>query len=72
VTLANTGAGIELIISDNGRGFDLVAARAGYSYGLQGMAERARLIGAQLIIDSAPDSGSVVRLLVQDDAVIAS
>jgi signal transduction histidine kinase len=36
VTLANTEAGIELIISDNGRGFDMAAARAGYSYGLQG------------------------------------
>ncbi|CAE6871968.1 HAMP domain-containing protein [Paraburkholderia domus] len=70
VTLANNEAGIELSVSDNGRGFDIVAARAGYSYGLQGMAERARLIDAQLHIDSEPDSGSVVRLCLQDDAVI--
>ncbi|MFC6310338.1 sensor histidine kinase [Paraburkholderia dipogonis] len=71
VTLANTETGIELTVSDNGRGFDMVAARAGYSYGLQGMAERARLIDAKLLIESEPDSGSVVRLFVQDDAVIA-
>jgi PAS domain S-box-containing protein len=68
VTLANGKAGIELIVSDNGRGFDMAAARAGYSYGLQGMAERARLIDAQLHIESEPESGSVVRLRVQDDS----
>lgn len=71
VTLANGEAGIELIVSDNGRGFDMGAARAGYSYGLQGMAERARLIDAQLHIESEPDSGSVVRLRVQDNSVAA-
>ncbi|MFJ1258585.1 histidine kinase [Cupriavidus sp. CuC1] len=67
VTLANTEAGIELIVRDNGQGFDIVAARAGHSYGLQGMAERARLIGAQLHIESEPGCGSVVRLVVQDE-----
>jgi len=71
VTLANTEAGIELIISDNGRGFDMAAARAGYSYGLQGMAERARLIDAQLHIESEASSGSVVRLCIQDGSVAA-
>lgn len=72
VTLANTEAGVELTVCDNGRGFDMVAARAGYSYGLQGMAERARLIDAKLLIESTPDSGSVVRLFVRDDAVIVT
>jgi signal transduction histidine kinase len=71
VTLANTEAGIELIVSDNGRGFDMAAARAGYSYGLQGMAERARLIDAQLHIESEASSGSVVRLRVQGGSVTA-
>jgi nitrate/nitrite-specific signal transduction histidine kinase len=32
------------------------------------MAERARLIDAQLHIESEPESGSVVRLRVQDDS----
>jgi hypothetical protein len=35
------------------------------------MAERARLIDAKLLIESEPDCGSVVRLFIQDDAVIA-
>ncbi|RDJ99082.1 sensor histidine kinase [Paraburkholderia lacunae] len=69
VTLVSTEAGIELSIRDDGRGFDIAAARAGYSYGLQGMAERARLIDASLHIQSEPDCGSVVRLCVQDDFV---
>ncbi|WP_259460885.1 PAS domain S-box protein [Paraburkholderia sp. BL23I1N1] len=72
VTLANTEAGVELTVSDNGRGFDMVAARAGFSYGLQGMAERARLIDAKLLIESTPNSGSTVRLFVRDDAVIVT
>ncbi|MFS8975819.1 histidine kinase [Cupriavidus necator] len=69
VTLANTEAGIELTVSDDGQGFDIVAARAGHSYGLQGMAERARLIDAQLDIDSEPGSGSVIRLHIRDDSI---
>lgn len=69
VTLANTEAGIELTVSDNGQGFDIVAARAGHSYGLQGMAERARLIDAQLDIDSEPGSGAVIRLHIRDDSI---
>ena len=66
VILVSTATGIELSICDDGRGFDIVAARAGHSYGLQGMAERARLIDAHLYIRSEPASGSVVRLCVQD------
>lgn len=62
VTLANTDAGIEVIIRDNGQGFNVVSARAGYSYGLHGMAERARLIGAQLEVHSKPDRGTLIRL----------
>jgi len=72
VTLVSTETGIELSICDDGRGFDLVAARAGHSYGLQGMTERARLIDARLYIRSKLDSGSVVRLCVQDDSVTSS
>jgi signal transduction histidine kinase len=68
VTLVSTATGIELSIRDDGRGFDMVAARAGHSYGLQGMVERARLIDAHLYIRSEPDSGSVVRLCVQGNS----
>ncbi|WP_256732438.1 PAS domain S-box protein [Burkholderia pseudomallei] len=65
VILNKTETGVDLVIHDDGRGFDLDAVRTGYSYGLQSMAERARLIDANLQIESAPDAGSVVRLNVK-------
>lgn len=71
VTLSNTESGLELTIHDDGRGFDVAAARDGYSYGLLGMTERARLIDAQLYVESTTDAGSVIRLCVAEHAVAA-
>ena len=70
LTLANVDGEIELIIQDNGRGFDVAAARAGYSYGLQGIAERARLVKAQLDIVSEEGRGSVIHLCIPDESSI--
>ncbi len=63
IVLDTTGEFIALTVEDDGRGFDVDAARSGYSYGLQGMAERARLADAQLEVRSTPASGSLVRVL---------
>jgi signal transduction histidine kinase len=52
---------------DNGRGFDrdkLKQAEAGGHWGLNGMEERARSIGAEFSYDSAPGSGTRIRLVV--------
>ncbi len=62
VTVAQTDNTITLIVADDGRGFD-VARRVsgeGTSWGLLIMEERARTIGAQLRIDSAPGKGTRV------------
>jgi signal transduction histidine kinase len=64
VSVMRSGAGFELHVSDNGCGFDTAAAGKRDSYGLLGMSERARLIGASLQIDSAPGSGTVVSISV--------
>jgi signal transduction histidine kinase len=48
-------------ITDNGRGFDPETARED-GLGLLGMEERARLIGGQLHITSAPSEGTLVEL----------
>jgi PAS domain S-box-containing protein len=64
VTLTSSGTALDLHVSDDGCGFDPAAARKGYSYGLLGMSERARLIGGSLQIDSAPDTGTVVSIHV--------
>ncbi|NEK55912.1 histidine kinase, partial [Rhizobium leguminosarum] len=56
-----------LQVRDNGCGFDLQAAHRDYSYGLLGMNERARLIGATLSIDSAQGTGTTVSIHIPLD-----
>ncbi len=64
--LASSGAGTELCVRDDGNGFD--AARpssgngGGAGLGLKGMAERARLVGGELDVRSAPEGGTTVTL----------
>ena len=57
VTLAGTDSELRLEVRDNGRGFDVAAARsgaaAGRSMGLLSMEERATLAGGRLKLDSA-------------------
>lgn len=47
-------------IEDEGRGFDVAAALAGRSSGLEGMRERSRLVGGHLAIESEPGTGTRV------------
>jgi signal transduction histidine kinase len=51
-----------LVIEDNGKGFNVEQAknraRSGFSIGLLGMEERARLVGGELTITSSPKSGT--------------
>ena len=58
--------GIELLIRDDGKGFDtdstLNRAVAGESMGLLGMQERAHLIGAGVSIESSPGRGTCIHL----------
>ncbi|MDE3083112.1 MAG: PAS domain-containing protein [Acidobacteriota bacterium] len=54
---------LALRVADDGRGFDPHATRAASpspSLGLVGMGERARLLGGELRVDSAPGSGTVI------------
>ena len=54
---------IELVISDDGRGFDVHHVRAhaaGSSLGLPGMEERAALVDGRFMIESAPGQGTRV------------
>lgn len=65
--LSMTSEAVLLEVSDDGAGFDPVAAskRVGPAgYGLPGMQQRAELLGGQLIAESAPGRGTVVRLRV--------
>ena len=61
VTLTAAGEGARLRVADDGSGFDPVAARRG-GLGLEGMAERAKLVGGELDLRSAPGAGTEITL----------
>ncbi|MFW5937221.1 MAG: PAS domain-containing protein, partial [Desulfosalsimonas sp.] len=65
LSLKNAGDRIELVISDNGRGFDpesrLNALDSMSGHGIQGMRERANVCGGEFEIDSRPGAGTRVR-----------
>jgi len=63
VSLAVAEHAAELRVRDDGVGFDPVSARAG-GLGLEGMAERARLVGGELDLRSSPGSGTELTLRV--------
>jgi PAS domain S-box-containing protein len=56
----------ELEVHDDGIGFDVAKAVSGDSYGLQGMQERARMVGAQFYIESRDGPGSTVRVVFNE------
>ena len=64
------------LVEDDGAGFDVAGTLGSYagrgSLGLLQMREAARLIGAQLSIDSSPGSGTRVRLRIPKSAGSAS
>ncbi|MBZ0102185.1 MAG: hypothetical protein K8I65_08495 [Thermoanaerobaculia bacterium] len=62
VTLAVDPATLELTLADDGRGFD--AGRPAGGVGLASLARRAREAGGTLVCDSAPGSGTTVRLRI--------
>jgi two-component system, NarL family, sensor histidine kinase UhpB len=68
VTLAGTAAELRLEVRDNGRGFDVAAARsgaaAGRSMGLLSMEERATLAGGRLALESAPGRQTQLSLVL--------
>ncbi len=62
VDLSGREGGIDLCVRDNGRGFDSTLPPSGL--GLNGMAERARLVGGELSVYSSAGSGTTVTLHV--------
>jgi two-component system sensor histidine kinase UhpB len=60
------GGGVALEVADDGRGFAFDDSERGL--GIGGMRERALLIGAELTIESRPNSGTTVRLDVPGES----
>jgi two-component system, NarL family, sensor histidine kinase UhpB len=57
--------GVLLTVADDGRGFAFEESQRGL--GINGMRERALLVGAELQIESRPDAGTTVRLELPGD-----
>ena len=59
------GGALEIVVRDDGPGFDVAAARqraaTGGSFGLVAMEERVALAGGQLTIESTPGRGTTIR-----------
>lgn len=66
VELSQANSTLQLVVRDDGRGFDVLAARRraahGGSQGLLSMQERVALAGGDLEIDSAPGRGTSIRV----------
>jgi len=60
---AHSIAGLEVVVADNGTGFDPAAPRGLGHQGLRNMRTRAAAIGATLLIDSRPGAGT--RIIVR-------
>ena len=64
VAVARDGADLVLTIRDDGSGFDLAEARGRGGLGLISLDERVRLAGGRLAIDTQPQGGTAIRVVV--------
>jgi two-component system NarL family sensor kinase len=67
IELHQTNDGVQLIVADNGRGFDVQLPDAGahaHGFGLIGMQERARLLNGDMQISSCPGAGAQVEVTI--------
>jgi len=65
VQLRVSGDSVELVVRDDGSGFDVAGAgrraRMGNNVGILGMQERAELLGGETVFESSPGGGTIVR-----------
>ncbi len=64
ITVREVSNKLHLTVEDNGRGFDLTEAGHSTSFGLRNMEQRARRLGGQFHMDSAPGQGTVITVQI--------
>ena len=62
VRVDRAGAVVEIIVADDGRGFDVSSAAAEAGFGLMGIRERAHALDGTLDLQSTPGGGTVLRV----------
>jgi signal transduction histidine kinase len=68
VRLEQNAARLTLTVADDGRGFDTEREASEHQLGLQGMYERAELLGAEIEVSSEIEKGTQVRLSKENDS----
>ena len=63
VTMTQEGQDVRLEVRDWGIGFDPESVEKGH-FGLEGIRQRVRLVGGRLTIESTPESGTLVQVVV--------
>lgn len=58
--------GMELVVRDDGKGFDANQETGAGHYGLLGMRERARLMGGALTVESSHQRGTMIRFVLNN------
>jgi len=64
IKIQGTGMALRLTVKDDGTGFDPVAVDTNGHFGVQGMRERAAMIGAELNVSSRVGQGTQVEMLL--------
>jgi PAS domain S-box-containing protein len=63
VSMTQEGQDVRLEVRDWGVGFDLESVKEGH-FGLEGIRQRARLLGGRLVIESKPGAGTSIQVAV--------
>ena len=63
VTMTQEDQDVRLDVRDWGIGFDPDSVKDGH-FGVEGIRQRVRLLGGRLIIESKPDSGTLIQVIV--------
>ena len=63
VTMTQEGQEVRLEVRDWGIGFEPESVKEGH-FGLEGIRQRVRLLGGRLTIESRPDSGTLIQVVV--------
>jgi PAS domain S-box-containing protein len=71
VRLQGTGERVQLEVVDDGKGFDVATVMATSGLGLMSMQERVALVGGDVSIESAPGTGTTIRVWVPRVSAVA-
>src|SRR3989338_8406099 len=67
IEILKTGKCVDLIVSDDGKGFDEMARNKAHSFGLRGIQERVKHLGGDVRITSEPGEGTQIAVCVPLD-----